>query len=98
MPCSYYVYYRVEPATAAACAPRIRELLATVRQATGITGLLLKKRGEPSLWMEVYERVADGAQFERELAAAAGRLKVQDFLQAGTTRHVECFEHQPDKA
>jgi hypothetical protein len=42
--------------------------------------------------MEVYEGVADEAKFEWDLAEIAGRLKVQDYLQPGTTRHIECFE------
>jgi len=90
---SFYVYYRVDPTKAAACEPRIRELLAAVRNATGISGKLMKKRGEPNLWMEIYLNVTDDASFEWELAEAAGRLNVQEFLLPGTPRHVECFEH-----
>ena len=89
---SYYIYYRIEPAKAAACEARTRELLGSVREATGIAGRLLKKRGEPNLWMEVYEGIADDAKFEWELADAAGRLEVQEFLLPGTARYVECFQ------
>lgn len=89
---SFYIYYRVDPKKADACEPLIVELLAAVRRATGIRGRLLRKRGEPNLWMEVYESIPDDAKFEWELAEIAGRLKIQDFLQSGTTRHVECFE------
>ena len=92
MPCCYYIYYRVDPAKVTACGPRIGELLAAVRKATGIAGRLMKKRGEPNLWMEVYENVADDAKFERELAEAVARLKAQEFLLPGTPRHVECFQ------
>lgn len=88
---SFYIYYRVDPAKAGACEPRIREMMALVRRVTGIAGRLMAKRGEANLWMEVYENVADESKFEWELADAAGKLKIQDFLQAGTTRHVECF-------
>jgi hypothetical protein len=89
---AYYIYYRVQPERAAACEPVIREVLAAVHKATGIAGRLMKKRGEPNLWMEVYEGVADDAKFEWELADAVGRLKVQDFLLPGSSRHFECFE------
>lgn len=89
---SFYIYYRVDPKKADACEPLIVELLAAVRRATGIRGRLLRKCGEPNLWMEVYESIPDDAKFEWELAEIAGRLKIQDFLQSGTTRHVECFE------
>jgi hypothetical protein len=92
MPCSYYIYYRVDPAQAAASESRIRELLEGLRKATGIGGRLMKKRDEPNLWMEVYENVADQAKFEWELAEAVGRLKVQELLLPGTPRHIEIFE------
>ena len=94
MAISYYIYYRVEPAKAAACERQINELFAAVRRATGINGQLMKKRGEPNLWMEVYGNVADAAKFEWELAEAVGRLKIQEFLLPGTPRHVEVFEHR----
>ena len=92
MALSYYIYYRVQPERAASCKPVIRELMAAVQKATGIAGRLLGKRGEPNLWMEIYEDVVDDAKFEWELADAAGRLKVQEFLLPGSTRYVECFE------
>jgi hypothetical protein len=92
MACSYYVYYRVDPAKTAATEPRIRELLEAVRKATGIDGRLMTKRGEPNLWMEVYENVPDASKFEWELAEAVGHLKIQEFLLPGTPRHIEIFE------
>ncbi len=90
---SFYIYYRVDPARASACESRIRELFEAVRKATGIEGRLMRKRGESNLWMEIYLNVTDDANFEWELAEAAGRLNVQEFLLPGTPRHLECFEH-----
>jgi hypothetical protein len=52
----------------------------------------MTKRGEPNLWMEIYENVSDDARFEWELADAAGRLNIQQFLLPGGGRHFECFE------
>ena len=92
MACAYYIYYRIQPAQASACESRIREMLVSLRKTTGIQGRLMKKRGEPDLWMEVYEGIADAAKFEWELADAAGRLEVQEFLLPGSPRHMECFE------
>jgi len=89
---SYYIYYRVDPARAAAARARVQKLLDTVARASGIAGRLLKKRGEPALWMEVYENVSNEAKFEWELAQAVGELNATEFLQPGTGRHVECFE------
>jgi hypothetical protein len=89
---SYYIYYRIQPEKAAACESAIRSMLSGVRAATGVAGRLMKKRGEGNLWMEVYEGVSDDAKFEWELADAAGRFGVQEFLLPGSGRHVECFE------
>lgn len=91
---SFYIYYRVDPQKVGACEPLIQQLLAAVRSATGIQGRLLRKHGEPNLWMEVYEGIPDEAKFEWELAEIAGRLKLQDYLQPGTTRHLECFQDE----
>ncbi len=89
---SYYVYYRIAPDRAADGEKAVLQLLDAVKQATGVSGRLLKKRSEPALWMEVYEHVRDDAKFESELAAAVSRLKLQSYLQADTARRVECFE------
>ena len=91
MPCSYYIYYRVEDAKAAACASAVNDLFSALRKTTGISGRLLRKRGEPLLWMEIYERVGDEAQFEWELTEAAARLQFEQYLQSGSRRHTECF-------
>lgn len=88
---SYYIYYRVDPDKTEACEPRIKELLAAVQAATGITGRLLKKREEPLLWMEIYENVSDAETFELRLAHAATRLGVLAYLQPDSGRHTECF-------
>jgi hypothetical protein len=89
---SYYVYYRIDRERAAECEQTVLELLNTVKQATGVTGRLLKKRAEPLLWMEVYENVRDDAKFEAQLAEAVSRLKLEDYLQDDSSRRVECFE------
>ncbi|MDO8595145.1 MAG: DUF4936 family protein [Sulfuricaulis sp.] len=88
---SYYIYYRVDPARAEAAGPRIKQLLAAVQKATGTAGRRMTKRGEPDLWMEVYENVADEAKFEWELAAAVDQCQATGFLLPGTGRHIECF-------
>ena len=89
---SYYIYYRVDAADAAACEARVLELFTAVQQATGVTGRLLKKRSEPLLWMEVYENVRDDAKFELELKQAVTQLKLAECLKDASGRRVECFE------
>ena len=89
---SYYIYYRVDPTQVTALKRRIGQLLDSVKNNSGVAGRLLKKRGEPNLWMEVYENITEIAAFERELADAVGKFKATELLQSGTGRHVECFE------
>lgn len=91
MPYAYYIYYRVDPDKSQACEAKVRELLSSLSHSTGINGRLLKKRGEATLWMEVYEPVEDEATFEWELADTANRLGIHQFLQPSTSRHTECF-------
>lgn len=89
---SYYIYYRVAPQQAESCELRVLELIAALKERTGVAGRLLKKRSEPLLWMEVYENVRDDAKFELELEQAAAQSKVAECLQEGTARRLECFE------
>ncbi len=87
---SYYIYYRV--ADAAAAATLVRDLQSALRAETGVVGRVLKKRGEAGLWMEVYEDVGDAAGFERVLSQLVARLEFQRVLAPGATRKLECFE------
>jgi Domain of unknown function (DUF4936) len=89
---SYFIYYRVAPDRAKQCESRVLDLFSAVKQATNVTGRLLRKRREPLLWMEVYENVRDDAKFELELEQAAAQLKVAECMQEGETRKSECFE------
>ena len=89
---SYYIYYRVAADQAQGCESRVLELFSAIKQATNVTGRLLRKRSEPLLWMEVYENVRDDAKFELELEQASTQLKLTECLQEGSTRRAECFE------
>ncbi|MGH8600429.1 MAG: DUF4936 family protein [Burkholderiales bacterium] len=92
MPLAYYIYYRVAAERSAECEKKVGALLDAVRTATGIGGRFMKKRGEPLLWMEVYEGIDDSVAFERALAAAVAESGFADCLQSGSGRRTECFE------
>lgn len=91
MPLNFYIYYRVEPAGAAALEARIHEMQTALRIQTGIAGRLLKKRDEPLLWMEVYENVVDAESFEDALTRIVEEYRIQQSLEPGSQRHTECF-------
>jgi hypothetical protein len=89
---NYYVYYRVNPRYDAEAAAAAKQMLFEIEAETGIQGRVLQKRGEPQLWMEIYENVAAGDAFESLLAKAELRMGFQRFLQEGSTRKMECFQ------
>ena len=91
MPLNFYIYYRVEPAGAAALEAKIHEMQTALRNQTGIAGRLLKKRDEPLLWMEVYENVVDAESFEDALTRIVEEYSIRQSLEPGSQRHTECF-------
>jgi hypothetical protein len=88
----YYIYYRVAREHARALEPRVRALQAALAAETGISGRLMKRRGEPLLWREVYEGVEDARGFERVLERLVREHGIGDALQAGSQRRTECFD------
>jgi hypothetical protein len=87
---SYYIYYR-SAAAPAAVREAVGAMQAALAGATGVQGRLLRRVEGDGTWMEIYERVADPEGFERELAAAAARVRIDALLAPGATRHVERF-------
>lgn len=92
---AYYVYYRVASGAGARARDRVRAAQADVAAALPVSARLLEKRGEPDLWMEVYEGIADAERFERALAAAAERHGLPLLVRPGTERKTECFTVPP---
>jgi hypothetical protein len=91
LPLSYYIYYRVaQPAQAQAL---VQKLQADLKSGLGIAGRWLRRRDDPSTWMEIYEGVEDAVAFEQHLAATVQRVDFAVVLDVGTSRHMECFEN-----
>lgn len=87
---SYYIYYRVaQPAQAQKL---VRRIHAALKDQTGIDGRLLRKRDDPTTWMEIYEGVGAVGDFEQCLAAAVQATNFAAVLVTGGVRHLECFE------
>jgi len=80
---SYYVYYRVDPARLDALRGGVERLFATMEKATGIRGRWMRRRDEPTTYMEVYEGVTHEQEFEALLEREAANL--------GLERNVERF-------
>jgi hypothetical protein len=89
---SYFIYYRVAHGREALAREQGQRLQAKLCESIGVRGRLMTRRGEPNLWMEVYEAVSDPAAFERALEIAVHELQLHQWLAPGSQRHVECFE------
>lgn len=85
----YYIYYRVSERNAGEAEVLVRSMQSRLACRSGVAGRLLKKRGEPGLWMEVYEGVAEAERFERLLEQAVDEFDLAMF--ADGARHLECF-------
>jgi hypothetical protein len=88
---SIFVYYRVTGAQDATVRNRVGAIQADIRAATGVSGRLLRRRDDPTTWMEIYEPVSDVDGFEQELDAALARHAFATLLAAGDARHTERF-------
>lgn len=74
---NYYVYYKVAPGRAPEIGLKVKSLLATVEQQTGIRGRWMRRRDDPTTYMEVFEDVKDEAAFEALLEREGARFGVQ---------------------
>ncbi len=91
----YYIYYRVSEKEAVEAETLVRSMMARLGCRSGVTGRLLKKLDEPSLWMEVYEGVVDPQRFERLLNQAVDEFDVGMLIDG--MRHTECFTGEEAK-
>ena len=61
---NYYIYYRVDPASEGSVRLQVRTLFQKIQVTSGIRGRWMRRRDDPSTYMEVYEGVSDSAAFE----------------------------------
>jgi len=87
----YYVYYKVPAGNSEGARVAVGALQHELAEATGITGRLLRRRDDPTTWMEVYENVPDPARFEAKLGELAERHRVSALLAPGSSRKQEVF-------
>jgi quinol monooxygenase YgiN len=85
---NYYVYYKVAPERLTEIGSAVKSLLATVESQTGVRGRWMRRRDDPTTYMEVFEGVKDEAAFEALLAREGARFgvqrKVERFISAET--------------
>jgi hypothetical protein len=77
----YYVYYKIAPEQAEEFRTRVSRLFDAVEKQCGVRGRWMRRRDDPSTYMEVYEDVKDPAAFEAALAREGAALGVQRKLE-----------------
>ena len=88
---SFYVYYRIAEENAAAARRAVMTLFAELRTGTGVSGRLVRRRDDPLMWMEIYERVPDDGKFESALISSAAQRDLERLVAAGSSRKTEIF-------
>jgi len=73
----YYVYYRVDAARVDALRTAVEALFREVERACGVRGRWMRRRDDPTTYMEVYEGVRDESAFEALLARASAPLGLE---------------------
>jgi len=85
---NYYVYYKIAPERLEELRPQIEKLLAAIEKHSGVRGRWMRRRDDPTTYMEVYEGVADERGFDALLEREGARLglqrKVERFISAET--------------
>ena len=85
---NYYVYYKISPAQLEQVRPRVQDLFRRAKLEFGVTGRWMRRRDDPSTYMEVYEGVTDESGFEALLDRDGAKFgvprKVERFISAET--------------
>jgi hypothetical protein len=88
---NYYVYYRVDPARLDALRAAVEELFSSIERETGVRGRWLRRRDEPTTYMEIYEGIGDDRAFDALLERECERLALPRLLAQGAARRQETF-------
>jgi hypothetical protein len=85
---NYYVYYKVPPERLAEITLAVELLFQTAKQKFSVHGRWMRRRDDPTTYMEVYEGVRDEPGFEELLEREGARFglprKVERFISAET--------------
>jgi hypothetical protein len=73
---NYYIYYKLTPAQVESLRPAVQAMFDEIEKRCGVRGRWMRRRDDPSTYMEVYEGVADEAGFEALLEREGAKLGV----------------------
>jgi hypothetical protein len=81
---NYYIYYKIAPERVPSFRPLVESLFRSIEERLGVRGRWMRRRDDPTTYMEVYENVADERAFEALMASEGAKL--------GVERRIERFQ------
>jgi hypothetical protein len=91
IPVHVYIYYRISTPHAAEAHAALSDVMAALRAEFTVSTRLLRGQGDASLWMEVYENVAEPARFEAVLNGLLEKSRFGSWLATDSARRTERF-------
>jgi len=73
---NYYVYYKLEADRLPPARSLVKELFDKIEKHLGVRGRWMRRRDDPTTYMEVYEGVQDEAAFEALIEREGAKLGV----------------------
>ena len=73
---NYYVYYKLDAERLPLARPLIGQLFEKIEKQLGVRGRWMRRRDDPTTYMEVYEGVKDAAAFEALIEREGAKLGV----------------------
>ena len=80
---NYYVYYKLDPQRLPLARSFVNELFEKIEKQCGVRGRWMRRRDDPTTYMEVYEGVQDETTFEAVMASEGAKV--------ATNRRLERF-------
>ena len=88
----YFIYYRIRDDIDVDDAhASVRNMQVELQKKCGVAGRLFIRSHEDATWMEVYEGVSAPQAFEQALSEGIRTHDLEDLVQQGSARHMECF-------
>lgn len=84
---NYYVYYKLDQERLPLARSFVGNLFLTLERQLGVRGRWMRRRDDPTTYMEVYEDVEDEAAFEALLESEGARLGVARKLERFVSLH-----------
>lgn len=90
-PVSLYIYYRIAASYAADARVEVEGLIDALTRQFAVSGRLLRALDDATLWMEIYENVAEPLRFEAALNQSLAQTRFESWLSPGSMRRTERF-------